>query len=516
MKYKKIEDINWNREFPAVPGCVHNAIESANREILAKKPKKKRGFPRKRILLLAAVITLLSGMTVFASVSLWQQRMEDMNREEIKNYFISIVSGKAPSFRYNRVMTEKETLLFEEMKYLYENEGVFPKGVLTMLASADEYKGRGIGYDKASGTFFLPEKGLNEEQVLQIIDFYHKAEYAVSSINEMMEEQEITELSGKEEKENSSVTESYDKEYDAAANMKYQDYQSVNKEVSCYEIPLEAEELLIALAAGKEYLYLGFQTEIKRMALGSDMLEDFYELQENETVFAMGSDEEDNVYLLLRKYDVAADAYINQLLRIDVEGRITAEYDLESAICKEDKTAKDVLVDKMLVDETGKLYLKCRTCPEITLFIFDSDGNYLDKIVDGQYGTHEANGMCFGEDGFLYMLADKQIVKIDTASKKVILSYDFWTDEMTAMVDAIYPVNKNDFHILSYDGLFQYSVKENYVKRILAPFETELFSEGMRYAPISGGEWVVVYMTDYENFRYKIMYLLVNEKESSV
>lgn len=158
MKYERVEEINWDNEFPKVPECVHNAIDNASSEILTKKPKEIKRFFKKRTLLLVAVITLLSGMTVFASANLWQQRMMEMNQEEIESYFISIASSKAPSFRYNRVMTEEERLLWDEMKYLYQNQGMFPNGSLTMLKSADEYSGKSIGYDKESGTFFCRKR----------------------------------------------------------------------------------------------------------------------------------------------------------------------------------------------------------------------------------------------------------------------------------------------------------------------------------------------------------------------
>lgn len=489
MKYKRVEAINWDSEFPQVPECVHNAIDNANSEILTKRPKKIKRFPKKRTLLLVAVITLLSGMTVFASANLWQQRMMEMNQEEIESYFISIASSKAPSFRYSRVVTEEERMLWEEMKYLYQNQGMFPEGSLTMLKSADEYNGKIIGYDKESGTFFLPEKELSKEQILQIIDFQHKAEYAVSNINMVKEEQEIKEILAETDKEEKII---------------------INDNISGYEIPLEGEELLIALTVGKAYLYLGFQTEIKRMALGSEITENFYKLKENETIFAMGSDKANQVYLSLREYDAAKDTYTNRLLRIDAEGKVAAEYDLESALYKQDKTAEDMLADKMVVDKWGNLYLKCRNCPELVIFKFDSDGNYLDKIMVGQYETHEANGMCFDEDGFLYVLATKQIVKVDIDTKEVAASYHFWRDEMAAMVDVVYPVDEKNFYLLSYDGLFKYSIENDLLQKILSPFETGVFSEGWRYAPVTKEKWVFINMTDFENFKYKITYLLLD------
>lgn len=491
MKYEKVEEINWEKEFPQVPKCVHNVIDNVSSEILIKRQKKIKHFSKKRTLLLVAVITLLSGMTVFASANFWQQRMMEMNQEEIESYFISIASSKAPTFRYNRMMTEEERQLWEEMKYLYENQGMFPKGSLTMLKTADEYDGKSISYDKESGTFFLPEKELNEEQLLQIIDFQYKAEYAVSNINEEKEEQEIKEiLVGADKEENDKI--------------------NINDNISGYQIPLEAEELLISFTAGKEYLYLGFQTEIKRMAIGSEIVESFYKLQENETVFALGSDQEDSVYLSLREYEMEKNTYRNRLVKIDSKGKFLAEYDLESAVYKQGKTAGDMLPYKMLTDEKGNLYVKCRNCPETAIFMFDSDGNYLDKIVIGQYKSHEVNGMSFGEDGFLYVLAKEQIVKVDINTKEVAASYPFRGDKMSAMADAVYPVDGENFYILSYDGLFKYSVESDFLQTILSPFETDVFSEGWRYVPVTKEKWVFINMIDSQNLKYKITYLLLD------
>ena len=408
---------------------------------------------------------------------------------EFERKYSGRVKAVAPSFRYNRVMTAEEKMLWEEMKCLYQNQGIFPKGSLTMLKTADEYNGKNIGYDKDSGTFFLPEKELNEEQLLQIIDFQHKAEYAVSNINEEKEEQEIKEiLVGADKEENDKI--------------------NINDNISGYQIPLEAEELLISFTAGKEYLYLGFQTEIKRMEIGSETVEDFYKLQENDTVFSLASNQEDQIYLSLREYNAETNTYKNRLVKIDSKGKLLAEYDLESAVYKQGKTAGDMLADKMLTDEKGNLYVKCRNCPETVIFMFDSDGNYLDKIVIGQYKSHEVNGMAFGEDGFLYVLATDQIVKVDIDRKEVTGSYHFWRDEMTAMADAVYPVDEKNFYILSYDGLFKYSVENDLLQKILSPFETEVFSEGWRYAPISEEQWVFINMIDSWKWKYNITYLV--------
>ena len=227
-------------------------------------------------------------------------------------------------------------------------------------------------------------------------------------------------------------------------------------------------------------------------------------------MLSLESDKKNQIYLSLLEYNAETNTYKNQLVKIDSKGKMLAEYDLESAFYKQGKTAEDMLAYKMLTDEKGNLYVKCRNCPETVIFMFDSDGNYLDKIVIGQYKSHEVNGMALGEDGFLYVLATDQIVKVDIDRKEVTGSYNFWRDEMTAMVDAVFPVDENGFYLLSYDGLFKYSVENDLLQKILSPFETDVFSEGWRYVPISKEKWVFINMIDSQNLKYKITYLLLD------
>ena len=49
---------------------------------------------------------------------------------------------------------------------------------------------------------------------------------------------------------------------------------------------------------------------------------------------------------------------------------------------------------------------------------------------------------------------------------------------------------------------------KNLLQKILAPFETEVFSEGWRYVPISKEKWVFINMIDSWKWKYKITYLV--------
>lgn len=57
----------------------------------------------------------------------------------------------------------------EELKEKYDNVGMFPEGVLKQIEAASEYDGNGVAFLASRGTFFLPEKALSDEEILQII-----------------------------------------------------------------------------------------------------------------------------------------------------------------------------------------------------------------------------------------------------------------------------------------------------------------------------------------------------------
>lgn len=514
LKYQNVEAVNWNKEFPEMPDCVRSAIDNATGQILAKKSTKVKHFPKKRILLLAAVITLLSGMTV-AAASLWQQRMEAMNRQEVEAYFLAIEASNAPAFRYNRAMTEAERAAFTELTVQYEQEGAFPKGVLTMLDSVDEYKGKGVGYDGKSGTFFLPEEEMNTEELLQIVDFYHKAEYAIIHMNENVssekreelvkaEKEQQEALSGGETGANTGTGQGTGEGVSAFEKLTY---APLNDEVSYCELSIQGEENINDIAVGKEYLYIAFRTHIKRMVLGTDVMEDFYELKENESVFAINSDDSENVYLSLMEYDAASEHYTNKLIRIDVNGNVAAEYDLIGTAYQDGKNLEDLTVRNMLADENGLLYVKGGWNKNAAVFIFDAEGNFVDKITSDEYGAHVSNEMCFGQDGYLYLLAVEQLLKIDLDTREIVEAYHYEAEEMAAMVNLIHSLDEKSFYILSYDGLFRYTLGEVGSTRFLAPYESGVFAEGFRHTPISEDKMVIVNATDYESYKYRITFL---------
>lgn len=534
MKYRDIESINWEKEFPEVPENVHNAISSATHTILAKNhnintrkcnekqekmvarerketivdgmgdanrrsKKKITHFPRKRMLLLVAIITLMSGMTVAAATSLWKDRMEAMNQQQIEEYFLSITVSNAPAFRYNRGMTDTEQAQMEQITIAYEEEGRFPQGALKMLNTVDDYKGKGVGYEPVSGTFFLPDEELTEEQLLQIVDFYHKLDYSLATVNAKVESGEIEEISPTETEAEPPVE--LKKEV-----VLEQDFESINENISCAKIALQGEDRISKTVASDEYLYLGFKEQVKRVPLNGGDPETVYELNNGEALFSLGCDDAENLYISVcdyREEDGFAINENNRIIKVDATGQKVLEYDMQPAVDKKGNTLQDNKAYKMLTDVEGNLYVKPMWCEGLQIYVFDVDGKFAGMIDDTSYDCNPAHDICLGEDGYLYALTWDYLVKIDTTALAVVENYDYVCEEMAPAVSMLYPMDEDSFYLGSYDGIFQYNLGETGSTRVLAPHETDAIAESCRWAPISQDIFAV---TNYKDWGLEVTY----------
>lgn len=149
-------------QLETVPESVHQSVLGALETIQKKEEKAvmhgNAHLSRRVLLPLAATLVLMTGMSVFA-VSLYEQRMKNINQQKLEEYYLQIQTARVDSFHYNRPLTETERSRFDTLNQSYEEEGMFPKGALTVLESPEAYKGKGVGFYESRSTFFLPDHG---------------------------------------------------------------------------------------------------------------------------------------------------------------------------------------------------------------------------------------------------------------------------------------------------------------------------------------------------------------------
>ena len=68
-----------------------------------------------------------------------------------------------------------------ELAEKYQTEGLFPDGSILQISDQSEIVPDQICFLAQASTFYLPEKALSDEQMLELIDFYAKRDYSVTA-----------------------------------------------------------------------------------------------------------------------------------------------------------------------------------------------------------------------------------------------------------------------------------------------------------------------------------------------
>lgn len=135
----------------------------------------------KRNLAAAVLVMVLGGAAVVpvrAIVnSIVRERMEKMPAEEKDSYVDTLVEQNVSAGGFSREYTPEEEKRYREMGKKYQ-EGIFPEEEVTKVDTIQEAEAYEFCYLTSTDTFCLPERELTDEELLQIIDFTVKREYA--------------------------------------------------------------------------------------------------------------------------------------------------------------------------------------------------------------------------------------------------------------------------------------------------------------------------------------------------
>lgn len=108
-------------------------------------------------------------------------RMQEIPKAEVQDIY-NMVQYEQRSFhadQFNREYTKEEESRKEALRKEYEN-GRFPEGTLTLVENAGQtVDSDQLVYARDTGCFYLPERALTDEELLQILDFNSKRDFAL-------------------------------------------------------------------------------------------------------------------------------------------------------------------------------------------------------------------------------------------------------------------------------------------------------------------------------------------------
>ncbi len=504
-----MKDKKWERDLFQMAGRERlippASLDQKINRILDDLPKQHRAFRmtwKKSVILAAALIAAFS-FTAVAAVSVWRQRMEAMNEQEMEAYFLQLYITKAGVDNYNRPYMDAEKARMKELRVSYE-EGLFPDGILTMIDAPEEYQGKGVAFYGETTTFFFPDREMDDEELLEIIDFMYKRDYSLQAMNDKIDAGEIAfpeeEIAREREKEEEATDESVlqsEAVYDPAQEL---------------TIPYTGDLEIRNMAMGQNCIFLTGWNAIHTMEIGSSDSKLFFDDFDRKTdVTALYQDKKGDVYIALMEQTdggdhgviMAGEKYQKSLWILSAEGSVKKKIDLSPF---QDEISGGI--KRMVVDDEGYIYLRGMAMKDL-LVVLDRDGNYVKNItsdLECAYAPHPAAGLGIGRDGRVYTQVNAG--DMETHYRMGIAAVnlekggieDVQLDivpEGTVMLDLIAPGADTDFVFWGYDGIFTYNMGEESAVNILPAYEAPCQWEGCEYCALPDGRIVFLDCTEY-------------------
>lgn len=158
----------------------------------------------------AAVLVAVSGIAAFpvrAFVnSLLQERLEAMPEEAVEEVYDTAARSQEEADAYSRAYTDSEKMRYQELAGQYL-AGTFPEGEIPQADSEEDVKEDELCFIVPRSTFHLPDRELTDEEILEIIDFSVKRDYA---LRQKYEKEYAQELAQQEETEQKQIADNVD------------------------------------------------------------------------------------------------------------------------------------------------------------------------------------------------------------------------------------------------------------------------------------------------------------------
>lgn len=472
--------------------AVSEDLDARVDDILQHLEKNGRGsrhhYSFRRAAILAAACLVLASATVTAS-GMYQARMESMNHEKLEEYFAQLQEANVSADTYSRPMTENETARLEELRQAYLEQGYFPKKELTLIDNSEKYK-KGVAFYAERSTFFLPEKELTDEQLLELIDFKEKREYSLAKISEEIEAGSYEYVKTEPEKDAAQQGR-------AAQQGTSGTVLGADTATQEWQIAYEGDVSIRCAAVAENGLYVGGfttdgQARVEYLSYGSGTPETFFEdFAENGEVYSLCTAPDGSIYAGLKGLAVpgAEHGWLPVIYHISPEGKLLNSFTVGGREWN--------IVDSMAIDAQGRLYVRMRMQEDGSYVrIYSAEGELIGNVADdNSYAVQGAGALGQGKDGKVYAAAQAvgdatagniamTLVSVDPESLRFVPVAG--GENVICSADTIYPwkmvaagVSETaDFILWGYNGVDTYRLGETEFTRVQENWEMPCGTEG--------------------------------------
>lgn len=185
---KRIKDIFSGQEY-RIPESYERKVDETIREI---QDRSLEGSRSHRFWLAdhkaagaAIFILFLSviSVTSYAAINMFQKRMSSMPENVIEKYDQDVQKSDAEADTFSRELTASEEERLAALRKQYEEKGVFPEKEIKQVERKEEITEGVVCFAIEESKFYLPERTLSEEELLEIIDLQEKRDFSVQKEN---------------------------------------------------------------------------------------------------------------------------------------------------------------------------------------------------------------------------------------------------------------------------------------------------------------------------------------------
>lgn len=181
-------DLQISSELKKSKPQIPNGYEKKISDTLKKTSKLPKVSKMKYLIQVATVmvcIILVGTGSVYAAKNYLGQRLKEMDTAEVEQYNDRTQSSIMGADSYSRNLTEVERERLSLLDNQYLSEGRFPDSEIPQLENEVNVTDYSLYFVSSESKFYLPEREMTDEELLELIDFYYKRDYSVQSKNNL-------------------------------------------------------------------------------------------------------------------------------------------------------------------------------------------------------------------------------------------------------------------------------------------------------------------------------------------
>ncbi|MBQ1901098.1 MAG: hypothetical protein II169_00945 [Lachnospiraceae bacterium] len=201
---EKIKEEFRKSELPLPDGFDQMIKEKIAEGIEKSKGQKIIVIPRRTKRLIASfalvcVVISVIGISGKANVNHLKNRLQSLSEEEKEEMVENADEATVPAAIFTRDFTDSERDRMQTLRIKYESEGLYPEKELLVIDSEEDVDAETICFYPKLCKYYLPDRELTDEELLEYIDYSYKENYALQERTDKNDEELNIEVCSDEE-----------------------------------------------------------------------------------------------------------------------------------------------------------------------------------------------------------------------------------------------------------------------------------------------------------------------------